>query len=509
MKKLYFFFAMLFSLFFGGSHALALDLPTGILSLGDVATTLETGKWYYLYNQGTGKYIQESANGALNQVGSPSGRDVSAGAGYLVTLEEATDGKYFLKTGLGNYYKSPASSARGTGASATNSWAMSINPIEGHEGHFTLQGTTYNMIAPSDGSDIKGGTNKTAGSIGDWVFYNVTTSGADELTGRDLYTYQMSRMGLIRLHNKRTASAYLTSNANGSAVGASKVATGLSQIWILEKSGNGYTLRSANTGQYLQSSFDAPSGSATTLYIQFSPNNTGKMAYINISSDSEFSGQTCMNLGNNGTTVTKWSYKNDAGSDWAIELVEDVTEDEVCAHMNEEKGYVPALTDGKYYRIICTLYNRYMTEADGNVQSIALNKDNYSQYWKLVKNGTGWAFQNVVSQRYVQIQTATSNVYRTGTAKATLYPRRTNDKWEYKWVIPNGNGGTNGMHTASSQGYNVVLWSTTADASEWAFQEVELTDEEIEAARGSLQEYEELVKNLATYQAHLDYKNIK
>ena len=219
MKKFYFFFAMLFSLFFGGSHALALDLPTGILSLGDVATTLETGKWYYLYNQGTGKYIQESASGALNQVGSPSGRDVSAGAGYLVTLEEATDGKYFLKTGLGNYYKSPASSARGTGASATNSWAMSINPIEGHEGHFTLQGTTYNMIAPSDGSDIKGGTNKTAGSIGDWVFYNVTTSGADELTGRDLYTYQMSRMGLIRLHNKRTASAYLTSKCRGSQQG--------------------------------------------------------------------------------------------------------------------------------------------------------------------------------------------------------------------------------------------------------------------------------------------------
>ena len=503
MKKFYFFFALLLSLF-GGSRALALDLPTGILNLGDAATTLETGKWYYLYNQGTGKFIQESASGALNQVGSPSGKDASAGAGYLVTLEEATDGKYFIKTGLGNYYKSPGSSARGTGASATNSWAMTLNPIEGTPGHFTLQGTTYTMIAPSDGSDIKGGTAKTAGSIGDWVFYNVTTSGADELTGRDLYNYQMSRLGLIRLHNKRTATAYLTTHTSGSAVGASKVATGLSQIWILEKSGNGYTVRSANTGQFLQSSFGAPSGSAATLYIQFSPNNTGNMAYINISSESDFSGQSCMNLGNNGTTVTKWSYKNDSGSDWAIELVNDVTEDEVRDHMNAERGYASELKSGSYYRLVSTNYGRVATESDGIVRSLAPDATNYSQYWKVEKSSTGYTFQNVVSEKYIQRQGSTSNAYQMGSSAQVLYPRRTSDKWEYKWVISNTNGGTQGMHTASSQNYNVVLWGTDADASVWAFQEVTLTDEEIEAARGAKKDFEELLKNLSNYENHLD-----
>ncbi|MBQ8968661.1 MAG: M60 family metallopeptidase [Bacteroidaceae bacterium] len=503
MKKLYLFFTLLLSLT-GMSNAMAQDMPTGLLDLGNAATTVETGKWYFLYNQGSGKFIQEDSNNALKQVASPKGKDATTGAGYLVKLETATDGKYYIKTGLGNYYKAPGSSARGTGATVTSSWAMSIDPISGTTGHFVLQGSNYCMVAPSDGSDIKGGSAKTAGSIGDWVFYNVNTTSADQLTGRDLYNYQMSKLGLIRLSNKRTSTAYLTSRESGSAVGASKVSSGLSQVWILEKSGNGYTLRSANTGQFLQSTFGTPANTATTLYIQFSPNNTGTQSYINISSESDFSGQSCLNLGNNGTTVTKWSYSNDAGSDWAISLVEDVTEEDVRNHINEVNGYAETLTDGKYYRLISTNYNRYMTEVDGNLQSIALNKDNYSQYWKLVKSGTGWAIQNVVSQKYVQAQGTTSAVYKTGTSKVTLYPRRTDDKWEYKWVIPNANNGQMGLHTASSQAYNVVLWSTNAEASVWGFQEVELSEEEIEAARGSLKEYEELVKNISTFQAHLD-----
>ena len=505
MKKLYLFFAMLLA-FFGSSTIKAIDLPTGIYALGSEATTLETGKWYFLYNHGSSRYVKENGSNALNQTAtSPKGLSVSGNEGYLVTLEEATDGKYYLKSGLGNYYKGPGSSARGTGATATSSWAMTITAIADNPGHFLLQGTTYNMVAPSDGSDIKGGTTKTANSIGDWAFIEVKTEDAGDLTGRDLYNYQMSRLGLVRLHNKRTSTAYLTTNTNGSAVGASKVSSGLSQIWILEKSGSGYTVRSANTGQYLQGEFGSPSGSATTLYIQFSPNNTGTMSYINISSASDFSGQKCMNLGNNGTTVTKWSYANDSGSDWAIELAEDITEAQVIDHMNTAKGYASALKDGAYYRLICPLYDRVATEADGNVQSLALNESNYSQYWKLIKNGSGYAFQNVVSQKYIQRQGTTSAVYQVGTSAVALYPGRTNDKWEYKWVIANSSATDGmGMHTANTQNYNVVRWSVSADASIWAFQEVELTEEEIEAARGSQKAYEDIVKNLSAYQTRLD-----
>ena len=49
----------------------------------------------------------------------------------------------------------------------------------------------------------------------------------------------------------------------------------------------------------------------------------------------------------------------------------------------------------------------------------------------------------------------------------------------------------------------MVQWDTDADASIWAFSEVELTAEQIETARSARKVYEDLVANLATIKAHL------
>ncbi len=266
MKKFYLLLTLLLALV-GVGTAQALDLPTGLYDVGKEVTTLETGKWYYLMNRGTSKYIKENTSNALKQSASPKGVSISGNEGYLVTLEDAGEGKYYIKTGLGNYYKAPNStSARGTGATLTTSWAITIETIEDNAGHFLIFGSgTYNMVAPTDGTDIKGGTNKTLNGIGDWAFVEVKTTTPDQLTGRDLYNYQMSKLGLIRLHNKRTTTSYLTTTTSGKAVGASKASKGLSQVWILEKSGSAYTVRSANTGEYLQPAFDTPSGSATNM----------------------------------------------------------------------------------------------------------------------------------------------------------------------------------------------------------------------------------------------------
>ena len=478
-------------------------LPTGIYALGDEVTAVETGKWYFLYNHSTLRYANENTSNQLKQATSPSGLEAASNLGYLVTLEDNGEGKYFLRTGRGNYFKGPSSTARGTGAPSAKaaSWAMEIAPIDGSAGHFLLKGSTYNLAAPADGGDLKGSSATSAGTVSDWGFIEVKTASTSDLKGRDLYNYQMGKLGLMRLKNKRTPN-YLTSNTAGSTVGAAKASSGLSQVWIVEKSGSGYTLRSANTGQYLQDSYSATSGSAKVLYIQFSPNNTGDEAYINVSSKSDFSGQTCLNLGNNGTTVTKWSYSGDKGSDWAIELVEDVTESEVRVHLNAAAGYASELKEGAYYRIVSTQYGTYATEVDNDVKGLTLDATNYGQYWQLAKSSTGYSFQNVLTQNYIQPQSNQSWLYRTAASKATLYPARTSDKWMYYWTIANASGGSRGMHTDASK--NVVQWSTDADASKWAFVEVELNAEDIEKARQSQEAYNELVKNIPTIQGHLD-----
>lgn len=503
MKKLCLVFTLLLALC-GRSNLAAQALPSGVFALGDAATTIETGKWYFLYNAGTTKFAQENASNALNQADSPVGVDASDGVGYLVALEQAPDnGSYYIKTGRGNYFKSLTTAANGTGATPSNTWSVTINPISGTTGHFTIYGKTKRYLtAPADGGDLRGGTESTAGSIGDWVFYNVTTQSLDDLTGIDLYNYQMSRMGLIRLRNKRSSTSYLTSDNIGSASGAQLRPSGMTQVWMLEKKDDGYTLFNADNGQYLQSNFSKPSNSKQVLYIQFSPNNRGNEAYINISSDKNFSGQSCLNMARNGTELAKWSYSGDDGSDWAIELVEDITENDVREHLNAANGYVAELRNGAYYRLYSMKYGVYATESESEVKSVNLNAENFAQYWKAVKNGNGYCLQNVLTQAYIQPQNSMSQIYRTATNAATLYPKRADDKWTYTWSIANTQNGAYGMHTDAAK--NVVRWYTDADASIWAFQEVELTEEDIENARNERLEYQNIVDNIPIYQAHLN-----
>ncbi len=113
MKKLYTLLTLLLALLFG-NKVMALDVPTGLYDVGAEVTTLETGKWYFLYNHSTKKYVKENASNALKQASSPKGLSISDNLGYLVTLEDASEGKYYIKTALGNYYKGPGKDPRGT-----------------------------------------------------------------------------------------------------------------------------------------------------------------------------------------------------------------------------------------------------------------------------------------------------------------------------------------------------------------------------------------------------------
>ena len=322
------------------------------------------------------------------------------------------------------------------------------------------------------------------------------------LSGQDLYNYQISHLNLFRLRSRRSSSMYLTTRTAGTAIGAAKAAKGLSQIWIAEKAGSGYTLRSANTGQYLQAEFSTPAGSRSTMYIQFSPNNTGKQSYVNISSQANFSGLSCLNLGNDGKTLYKWSYAGDSGCDWAIELAEDVTEEDVKAHFSEITGYASELSEEKYYRIIACIYGRAITEA-ADLVAKEVDASNLSQYWRLEKQGNGYAIRSALTDQYIQRQTSTSTPYHMGSTPTPFNIRAVEDKWEPKWTIAYGSDGA-GLHAAATQGYDVVLWSTNAEASVWALQEAEISQEELDAARRDRLAYEELVKNKATLQQNLD-----
>ena len=303
--------------------------------------------------------------------------------------------------------------------------------------------------------------------------------------------------GLIRLKSKRT-SWYLSTETSGSATTTAKNAALLSQVWILEPYGEGYYLRSANTGEYLQADYTTPATGKTRLYIRKSPNAKGTSLFWNISSKSDFSGSSFLNT---NTSHALFSYSMDDGCDWYIEAEANFTEAEVLARLQELSPFTNELKDGAYYRLH-SIYSRVLTEGS-DLSTKEPDDTNYSQYWQLHQSDKGWSLQTVITQKYVLRQTQTSTPYHVGASQVFFNINATGDKWDTFWTISYGSD-WGGLHDAQSQGHSVVYWDYTAEASSWHLEEVELDEAMLEQMRQQQADYDNLVKNKAAFQQHLN-----
>ena len=150
----------------------------------------------------------------------------------------------------------------------------------------------------------------------------------------------------------------------------------------------------------------------------------------------------------------------------------------VCA-LSALLSYADGLTSG-YYKIKCTAYSRYMSE-DFLYKTVATSTEfaegDYEKIWYLDVTAEGVTMQNVYTGNYIQKQTETSRFFTTGSTavRATL-----TDKGDGTYMFSSGNY----MHCAASQGYNVVNWGeASSTASVWLVESVDITAEQVTAAR--------------------------
>ena len=488
------------------AKAISQDWEGKIMSVGETATTLQTEKWYVLYNASTLSYAKEgSGNTLAATTTSPNGLDASSGAGYLIQLESTgEEGKYYLKTGLGNYFCNLGSGKNnGTNATLATKYAYIFSAFNS-EGHWSLKSSYY--MQSRDGSLVGASSKGSVNSDRDWVFREVTFTGTEDLEGAAYVKYVLNKGGLVRVSNRKNAKINLTDNAS-QTLGANADLNTLQQVWILDKKGDGYTLRNGSTGRYLSSddNYRSPSVTAKTLYIQYSPNNTStKTSFINISDKSDFSGSSCLNL--NGTTLYKWSYQGDAGSDWTISVVENYTLEEVQEGLLSQSDFKEPEV-GKYYRIRNIGYETYMNEDFGGntINCEGKDADKLSQYWMIVSSGTGGKYflQNLCTERYITRQGGSlSTQYKTQANKpnAGFTLTRTTDATNILYYIIDN--GSVGLHCDA--GSKVVGWNTKdIPGSTWGFEEVELTDEFIQKGRDNLNKYSELKAKMSAYKAAL------
>ena len=155
------------------------------------SASLTVGQWYVMYNRGRQGYVYENTVNKLYHSPNPSG-PYGGNAKFLIRLEDAGSGKYYIQTGLGHYM---GVIPQNTAVPTTNNSEekMTIGKINGTDGHFYIQGVSNNKVldCQQDGYPVVGWNNTiptTLNGNNDWAFYPVefTKGGATQTNPSDI-----------------------------------------------------------------------------------------------------------------------------------------------------------------------------------------------------------------------------------------------------------------------------------------------------------------------------------
>lgn len=160
---------------------------------------------------------------------------------------------------------------------------------------------------------------------------------------------------------------------------------------------------------------------------------------------------------------------------------------------------------GKVYRMVNKLYGTVAAESavnnTVNCEAIGTNTD-WQQMWIITETATEglYTIQNVYTGRNLHFENATN--YPFYTVKDAGYALYINDNSQYFsgcYTISQAKNGNWAMHCASSG--TCVPWNASAEGTNWTFQEVSITAEDIAAARATYEEFNTAISNENTYAA--------
>ena len=157
------------------------------------ANNLEVGQWYVMFDRGTSPkahgYLYENFDNRklFNTATAPQQGTATSIAHYLVRLKDAGEGKYYLQTGVGNYFGEFTDKTQ-VPVVATAQKKFTIAKIANTNGHFYVQSTTSNVVLNAndvgngDATVVGWGTTVPTAINGnnDWAFYPVTLEEVDE-----------------------------------------------------------------------------------------------------------------------------------------------------------------------------------------------------------------------------------------------------------------------------------------------------------------------------------------
>ena len=517
---------------------------------GFAVPTASDTQLYRVVNQKNSSWaIAEGASGGLVSVDYTSSANEGDFSQYWYLVSQSDGKTAFLNALTGNYVQSLSGTKDMQYKTGTTAYGFTVSDNANHLAGYDIKDTStlgFNSTDKSAGATTAGG-GTTTGQIYSWTFYDgsndlnslwnfyavtltaeqqtaLATAKASYAKAKALKTILSA--GKVRIRTARNASTnagyytdaafYLTDNN-----GTEKMQTELSgddankQTWIVEDAGDGgYTFRNLATGKYLD--FYNSNSSAKTLYVRYYPNNGDTESYVNLSENSDFSGDGNKSSGGaihaqgDGYSVVPWEPSAGTGSNWTFESV-DLTDDAVRAVFDNLAGRlsdVPA--EGVYVRVRSAKFGgESLTD---NSDNLLTHEDTRSkdalQLWSVTPvNGKDGYYQlcNALTGQYVSIVSSGNNTRCTtqsGEATSGDYTgvklTRTNLRFETRFTITMPSNTAQGLNTQPGTG-NVVIWSATDAGSEWCFVASDMTDAEIAAQKASYEALNTELGKIATY----------
>lgn len=157
---------------------------------------------------------------------------------------------------------------------------------------------------------------------------------------------------------------------------------------------------------------------------------------------------------------------------------------------------------GKIYRIVNKSYGLSMADSgpDGIVGCSEANDANMSQRW-LVSAGTGsnLVFQSIGTGRYLTSPHYRSSGWTVGTAKANMNVFEIDGNYAIKAA-----GDSDDLAAHCDASHNVVCWTASITPSQWDFEEITMTQAEIDDALKTLENMQAEVAKESEYAAKLE-----
>ena len=236
------------------------------------ASSLSEGQWYVMSQRSRTSYVFENTSDhKLKHTQTEPSGSATEKAGYLVRLLSATDGKYYLQNGFGNYMGAIAASTN-VPTTALGQEAVTVAKIASTDGHFYLQGTTNGVVL--DGNDFTGGDPSTVvgwgttapsstGGNNDWAFYPVEFVESWTPTASEVYTIANTSSRGNLTYDPTVNSYYVWSSGKGGATAFD--ATSANCQWVLYPTGTSgqYYLYNVGAGKFaVPSSIASGAGNA-------------------------------------------------------------------------------------------------------------------------------------------------------------------------------------------------------------------------------------------------------